>query len=283
MFILYHVRPAIGCASRRTLCARILCVGSDEALCTTHRCRSPSKYPRRISVSACVAMGSRLKFTVAVAMRHRVLHRGSAVASTACHRHRVWLAEGASRLAAPARSGSCASRGIVVVSLCRPPCTAQGLRARSRRSMRSFAASSMGLRITARSRRHPTAQRLGLGTGTSSILRSQAKPLRRGLRLTSNVRALGSVAIHECSSSPLYSRLGKTCRLPIGQPSYNSASLNIKSSSQAASSKLSLAAKRVTLAMLLVLPSGQMSILLASWSSNVGQPHRSGQALQQLQ
>jgi hypothetical protein len=91
-------------------------------------------------------------------------------------------------LAAAVRSGSCASRGIVVVSLCRPPCTAQGLRARSRRSMQSFAASSMGLRITARSRRHPTAERLGLGAGTSSILRSQAKPLRRGLRLTSNVR-----------------------------------------------------------------------------------------------
>jgi hypothetical protein len=44
------------------------------------------------------AMGSRLKFTVAFAMRHHVFHPGTTVASAACDRHRVWPAEGASRL-----------------------------------------------------------------------------------------------------------------------------------------------------------------------------------------
>jgi hypothetical protein len=158
-------RPTSRVASARTLCTRILCTSFGEASRAAQRLRSLSKSPRRVGVSDGIAMGLRLKFTVAVAMRHRVLHRGSAVASAACRRHRVWLVEGALRLAAAACSSSCASRGFVVVSLCRPPCPAQGLRARSRRSMRSFAASSMGLRITARSRRHPTAQRLGLVTG----------------------------------------------------------------------------------------------------------------------
>jgi hypothetical protein len=129
-------------------------------------------------------MGRRLKFTVAVAVRHRVLHRGSAVASTACRRHRVWLAKGASRLATAAGAGSRASRGIVVVSLCRPPCPAQGLRARSRGSMQSFAAASMGLRITAPSRRHPTAGR------TWHLVHSQPCAASHWMRLTSNVRSL---------------------------------------------------------------------------------------------
>jgi hypothetical protein len=117
----------------------------------------------------------------------RVLRRGSAVASADCRCHRVWLAEGASRLAAAARSGSCASRGIVVVSLCRPPCPAQGRRARSRRSMRSFAASSMGLRITAPSRRHPMAGR------TWHHVPSQPCAASNWMRLTSNVRCHGPV------------------------------------------------------------------------------------------
>jgi hypothetical protein len=112
----------------------------------------------------------------------RVLRRGSAVASATCRCHRVWLAEGASRLAAAARSGSCASRGVVVVSLCRPPCPAQGLCTRARRSMRSFVASSMGLRITAPSRRHPTAGR------TWHHVHSQPCAASHWMRLTSNVR-----------------------------------------------------------------------------------------------
>jgi hypothetical protein len=58
-----------------------------------------------------------------------------------------------------ARSGSYACRGLVVVGLCRPPCPAQGLRARRRRSMPPSAAPSMGLRITWRSRRHLPAGR----------------------------------------------------------------------------------------------------------------------------
>jgi hypothetical protein len=85
-------------------------------------------------------------------------------------------------LAAAVRRGSCASRGIVVVSLCRPPCPAQGLRARSRCNMQSFAAASMGLRITAPSRRHPTAGR------TWHHIHSQPCAASRRLRLTSNVR-----------------------------------------------------------------------------------------------
>jgi hypothetical protein len=98
MFILYLVRPAVGCASRRTLCARIRCTSLGEASCAAHRLRSPSKSPRKVRVSACIAMGSRLKFAVAVAVRHRVFHPGTAVASAAGDRRRVWLAESASRL-----------------------------------------------------------------------------------------------------------------------------------------------------------------------------------------
>jgi hypothetical protein len=159
-------------------------VGADGTACTAHRLRSPLKSPREVVGSACAAMGPRLKVTVAVAIGRRVLRRGSAVASAACLRHRVWLAKGASRLAAAARSGSCASRSIVVVSLCRPPCPAQGLRARSRGSMQSFAAPSMGLRITAPSRRHPTAGR------TWHHVHSQPCAASHWMRLTSNVRFL---------------------------------------------------------------------------------------------
>jgi hypothetical protein len=156
-------------------------VGAGGTACTAHRLRSPLKSPREVVGSACAAMGPRLKVTVAVAIGRRVLRRGLAVASAACLRHRVWLAKGASRLAAAARSGSCASRGIVVVSLCRPPCPAQGLRARSRGSMQSFAAPSMGLRTTAPSRRHPTAGR------TWHHVHSLPCAASRWLRLTSNV------------------------------------------------------------------------------------------------
>jgi hypothetical protein len=58
-------------------------------------------------------------------------------------------------------TSSYAERGIVVAGLCRPPCPVQGLRARWRRSMQPSAASSMGLRITRRSRRHLPAGRTG--------------------------------------------------------------------------------------------------------------------------
>jgi hypothetical protein len=45
--------------------------------------------------------------------------------------------------------------------------------------------------LTPWSRRHPTAEGLGPGTGASLIVHSRAKALCRGLRLTSNVRPLG--------------------------------------------------------------------------------------------
>jgi hypothetical protein len=159
-------------------------VGAGGTACTAHRLRSPLKSPARGRQLSLRRYGSRLKVTVAVAIGRRVLRRGLAVASAACLRHRVWLAKGASRLAAAARSGSCASRGIVVVSLCRPPCPAQGLRARSRGSTQSLAAASMGLRITAPSRRHPTAGR------TWHHVHSLPCAASRRLRLTSNVRFL---------------------------------------------------------------------------------------------
>jgi hypothetical protein len=89
-----------------TLCARIRCVSFDGASCAARRLRWLSKYPRRISVSACIAIGLRLKFTVAVAMRHRVFHPGSAVASTVRHRCRARLPRRASHQVQSPRRGN---------------------------------------------------------------------------------------------------------------------------------------------------------------------------------
>jgi hypothetical protein len=124
MFILSPVRPAVSCASPRTLCARIRCASLGEASCTAHCLRSPSKYSRRIGRSVCTAMGSRLKFTtVAVAMRRHVFHPGTTVASAACDRHRVWLAEGASRLTGrPAQAAMHVGASLWWASAASVPC-----------------------------------------------------------------------------------------------------------------------------------------------------------------
>jgi hypothetical protein len=89
----------------------------------------------------------------------RVLRRGSSVVSAARRRRRVWLAEGAVRLTPPPAAASMPSEDSLWPSLCRHPCTAQGLRTRWRRSVQPSAAPSLGLRITRRSRRHLPAGR----------------------------------------------------------------------------------------------------------------------------
>jgi hypothetical protein len=107
-----------------TLCARIQCTSFREAPCTAHCLRSPSKYPRRASVLACAAMGPRLKFIVAVAMRHHVFHPGTTVVSVACDRRRVWLVERASRLTSrPAQAPMHVGASLWWASAASVPCS----------------------------------------------------------------------------------------------------------------------------------------------------------------